>query len=235
VRILRYSALTATPWKNGGGITREVIRVPATGEPFRWRVSVAEIDSPGPFSDFAGYTRTLVLLRGNGVSLRLANGEERVLSEVGDLAQFDGACSAYCELKNGPCVDLNLIAAQALQGVNARVERLDQPLTRRAERGQSLLILPIDGAVTVTVPAGHGDDHGDEEGDGAGGGQGETHGDDWGDRAGVGDVLERWDLALLAHSSGAYTVSPHAQAAGAAAHGGSPAVLIFVATVPRVA
>jgi hypothetical protein len=37
--------------------------------PIRWRVSIAQLDALGPFSDFAGYARKLVLLRGRGVRL----------------------------------------------------------------------------------------------------------------------------------------------------------------------
>jgi hypothetical protein len=44
--------LPATPWKNGGGLTREVLWQPAGAslDDFDWRVSVAQIDSDGPFS-----------------------------------------------------------------------------------------------------------------------------------------------------------------------------------------
>src|SRR5271170_5764644 len=114
MRIIRQSDFTATPWKNGGGITHEAIRVPASGDPFRWRVSVAHIEASGPFSDFTGYNRKMVLLRGAGVALAFASGERRVLRNMGDLAEFDGALSTHCELLGGPCVDLNLMVSKSL-------------------------------------------------------------------------------------------------------------------------
>ena len=43
IKIIRRSSFTALPWKNGGGITHEAIRVPPTGDAFLWRVSVAQI------------------------------------------------------------------------------------------------------------------------------------------------------------------------------------------------
>jgi environmental stress-induced protein Ves len=178
MRIIRQSDFTATPWKNGGGITHEAIRTPASGDPFRWRVSVARIERGGPFSDFAEYNRTMVLLRGAGVTLKFESGDESTLSHVGDAVQFDGGLAPQCELKNGPCVDLNLIAAKSLQEVHASVRRLDEPLSLPAARGRTMLIFPIDAAVVLR--AGTGSDA----------------------------TLEPWDLALISHSDNIASVAP---------------------------
>ena len=62
LQVIRRASFTATPWKNGGGITHEALRVPASEYPFRFRVSVAHIDASGPFSEFAEYQRKMVLL-----------------------------------------------------------------------------------------------------------------------------------------------------------------------------
>jgi environmental stress-induced protein Ves len=112
-------------------------------------VSVARIDVSGPFSDFAAYHRTMVLLRGNGAALKFANGEERRLHNVGDVAEFDGALATHCELENGPCVDLNLMVAKSLQGVRAGVRRLHEPLPVSAARGRATLIFPIDAPLVL--------------------------------------------------------------------------------------
>lgn len=172
VRIIRQSEFSATPWKNGGGITREAIRVPANGDPFRWRVSVAHIEKSGPFSDFAAYNRTMVLLQGSGAALKFANGDERLLRAAGDMVEFDGAVPTQCELLDGPCVDLNLMVAKTQHGVHARVERLRQPAPLLATRGWSTLIFPIDAAVLVQAGAGDG------------------------------TALEPWDLAVISHAAG---------------------------------
>jgi len=44
--------LPAMTWKNGGGVTREIICQPlgAGMDDFDWRVSIAHIASDGPFS-----------------------------------------------------------------------------------------------------------------------------------------------------------------------------------------
>ncbi len=148
MQIIRRSDFKTTPWKNGGGITHEAIRVPAGGDSFRWRLSVARIDRSGPFSDFAGYNRTMVLLQGNGAELQFARGAPRLLRQVGDLAQFDGALATHCELKNGPCVDLNLMAANALPDVCASVMRLHGPHALAAADGATV-IFPIDAPVAL--------------------------------------------------------------------------------------
>ena len=57
--ILRASSYRTVAWKNGGGMTREILREPAEPTPFDWRLSLATIDSSGPFSAFAGYQRTV--------------------------------------------------------------------------------------------------------------------------------------------------------------------------------
>jgi uncharacterized protein len=142
IKIIRRSEFTATPWKNGGGITHEAIRVPATGDEFLWRVSVAQIDSSGPFSDFAGYDRKMVLLRGRGIALEFGNGERRALHSVGDWVEFDGAMSTRCELLDGPCVDLNLMVSKSLRTA-ARVEHMSEPTLVAALHGETTLIFGI--------------------------------------------------------------------------------------------
>ena len=153
MQIIRQSSFRAVPWKNGGGVTHEAIRVPPDGDSFQWRVSVARIDASGPFSDFAGYRRTMVLLRGHGVRLVFANGDRRELEEIGDLAEFDGALSAQCDLSDGPCVDLNFMTAKALDGARSHVERLHKPLALASHRHQTTLVFPIDAPVEVQAGA----------------------------------------------------------------------------------
>jgi environmental stress-induced protein Ves len=154
MQILRQSGYTATPWKNGGGITHEAIRVPASGDPFRWRVSVARIDQSGPFSDLAAYNRIMVLLQGGGVALSFSSGRKRLLRNVGDVAQFDGALATMCELLGGPCVDLNLMVAKSMPGVHAEVRRLHQPRALPAAQGRATVIFPIDAAVVLHADGG---------------------------------------------------------------------------------
>src|SRR5260370_3384692 len=127
MQIIRRSSLVPVPWKNGGGITHEMIRAPGTGDPFLWRVSIARIDASGPFSNFTGYSRKMVLLRGAGLRLRFAAGPDRQLHDIGEMTEFDGAVATECELVDGPCTDLNLMVSASVTGVRAWVERFFQP------------------------------------------------------------------------------------------------------------
>jgi environmental stress-induced protein Ves len=154
MQILRKASFTATPWKNGGGITHEVIRVPAGDGVFRWRVSVAQIDVSGPFSDFTGYRRTMVLLRGRGVRLTFDGAPPTSLTDVGDLAEFDGALKTDCCLVDGPCTDLNLMVAKSVGRVGASVERLREPRVLPALRNGVSLVFGISGGLAVECAAG---------------------------------------------------------------------------------
>jgi environmental stress-induced protein Ves len=142
IKIIRRASFTATPWKNGGGITHEAIRVPPTGDVFLWRVSVAQIDSSGPFSDFSGYDRKMVLLQGRGIALEFGSGDKCALRNMGDWAEFDGAMSTRCELLDGPCVDFNLMVSKSLRTA-ARIERLSEPTRVAAIHGETTLIFGI--------------------------------------------------------------------------------------------
>jgi hypothetical protein len=177
MRIIRQSSFVSVPWKNGGGVTHEAIRVPPGGDSFQWRVSVAEIDASGPFSDFAAYHRFMVLLKGAGVILKFSsrattassNGPvpgTRQLRRIGDMATFDGALAAHCDLVDGPCVDLNLMVSKMLTDVQARVEVLRERRSWIPSSGESMLVFPVDAGVELEC-------------------------------GGAAELLEPWDLALL--------------------------------------
>ncbi len=113
MNVLRESSYIAVPWKNGGGITREILRDPAGTATFDWRLSLATIERAGAFSSFEGYERTLVLARGTGVELTFRGHGQRVLREVGELIVFDGGWETDCALLAGPSSDLNLIVSRS--------------------------------------------------------------------------------------------------------------------------
>ncbi len=152
--IVRKSSFKTTPWKNGGGKTHEALRVPAQGDPFRWRISVAEVGASGPFSDFSGYWRSMTLLRGAGFRLQFANGTETSLNEVGDLAQFDGALATHCELRAGGCSDLNLIVSNRITDLKVRVPVLQQPLTVHLQAAELLVVCAVEGSIGLQGPGG---------------------------------------------------------------------------------
>ncbi len=103
------SAAAPVPWKNGGGVTRELLRLPADGgDDWTLRISVADIGADGPFSPFPGITRWFAVLTGAGVRLTFP---ERTLDvRRGDPPlRFDGAVAPGCTLLDGPTRDLNVM------------------------------------------------------------------------------------------------------------------------------
>lgn len=125
LRIARADALMATPWKNGGGVTREIAVYPvgASLDTFAWRVSVADVERAGPFSRFPGIDRTLVLLAGAGMHLTEARGATHALLEPLSVARFDGEAAIDAQLVDGPTRDFNLMVRRDRASATLQVWR----------------------------------------------------------------------------------------------------------------
>ena len=95
-------------WKNGGGSTTELARE-GSGERWLWRLSIAEVERSGPFSDFTGYERTILLLEGAGMELEVGGTVAVTLSERYRPFTFDGGAATTCTLLDGAVRDFNLI------------------------------------------------------------------------------------------------------------------------------
>lgn len=152
--ILRESSFRAVPWKNGGGVTREILRVPAEPTVFDWRLSLATIDSPGPFSAFEGYQRTLVLVRGAGVELDFGPHGRARLSLAGQMVVFDGAWPTSCTLLDGPGTDLNLIVAPERMESSSRSMQLEQAQLIQTAGWTDTLVCCLSGSIRLTNTAG---------------------------------------------------------------------------------
>lgn len=106
-------------WRNGQGWTREIATgrmSPATeagpagvSAGWDWRLSIAEIEQDGPFSEFAGCDRVLVLLSGNGMRLDFPDGVRVDLDPPHGRVAFAGELGARCALADGPTTDFNVI------------------------------------------------------------------------------------------------------------------------------
>ncbi|MDB6002085.1 MAG: hypothetical protein JWP52_3784 [Rhizobacter sp.] len=115
------ATLPITPWKNGGGSTREIVSWPEGAADFEWRFSIATIDSSGPFSSFPDIERTIVLLDGGGVQLRSDDGKiDHRLDRPLRPFRFDGALPLQATLLDGASTDFNVMTRRAL--VRAQVE-----------------------------------------------------------------------------------------------------------------
>jgi hypothetical protein len=111
--LVQTSRTAPMPWKNGGGVTRELLRLPADGgDEWTLRISVADITADGPFSPFPGVTRWFAVLDGAGVRLALP-GRTRDVRRGDAPLRFDGADAPGCTLLDGPTRDLNVMVRHA--------------------------------------------------------------------------------------------------------------------------
>jgi environmental stress-induced protein Ves len=113
----------AMPWKNGGGITREVAAHPPGSDldSFIWRVSMAEVAQAGPFSCFPGIDRVLTVIEG-ALDLTIAGQAPITLTPQSEPYAFaaDAPCSAALD---APVSDLNVMVRRGV--ATARVSRVD--------------------------------------------------------------------------------------------------------------
>lgn len=137
------AALPATPWKNGGGATREIVcQPPGAGmDSFDWRVSIATIASAGPFSVFPGVDRVIMLLEGDGVHLRGEGVDHRLDVPLAPFP-FAGDVALDCALLGGTSSDFNVMTRRGTLRADVRVLRVATDLAA-VERG---LLLALGGA-----------------------------------------------------------------------------------------
>lgn len=106
MQMFRQADLIETPWKNGGGVTRNIASQ-RDGDATLWRLSMADVSTGGPFSNFAGLTRVLTVIDGSGMILHGPDGDQKANYAVP--VRFDGKTTIVAELTQGPLRDFNLM------------------------------------------------------------------------------------------------------------------------------
>lgn len=144
-QLIRLADAAATPWRNGGGLTRELAAAPAGGD-WTWRISVAEVASAGPFSRFPGVQRWFAVLEGAGVRLRLPGAEHRLTAASAPLT-FDGEAPVECSLVEGATRDLNLMVRR--DRATARMERLAGARSFRADTQKVVAVYAAEGGARL--------------------------------------------------------------------------------------
>lgn len=120
---IAIDGVAAQPWRNGGGVTRELAAWPA-GADWAWRLSVADIERTGPFSAFAGVDRVFAVLGGAGVRLAW-DGREAVVTTGSPALAFDGGDPPAAEPLAGTTRDLNLMLRRDRAAGGLRRARAD--------------------------------------------------------------------------------------------------------------
>jgi hypothetical protein len=124
--VIDFSQHRSMPWKNGLGSTTEIAIDPPgadLGSRFRWRLSIATVQSSGPFSTFPGYERTIMLIDGHGMDLVVGHEAPRRLDRPFEPFVFSGDASAECRLLEGPIRDFNLMVDRSRLRSRIRVSR----------------------------------------------------------------------------------------------------------------
>lgn len=119
--VVNLADVPGAPWKNGGGVTRELAAWPQASADWVWRMSVAEVAQDGPFSTFDGIDRWFAVLGGAGVQLDLA-GKSYPLTPADAPFFFDGATPVDCRLLAGNTVDFNLMLRRS--SASAHMQRV---------------------------------------------------------------------------------------------------------------
>jgi len=162
MEIIRFADIHPEPWRNGGGVTRELASHPkvasAQDGAWDWRVSIADVSKAGDFSNFPGMERVITIIDGE-LLLLTVDGEEHPLEKYRPF-RFSGEAASSATLPTGDIRDLNVIArASAFKGYTSIVE-ISKKRAHPVFEGQLAVLL--EGKATVTSGADQ-----EEESDGA--------------------------------------------------------------------
>ena len=119
MRILAPEAFRAQPWKNGGGITHEIVRWPDSPDPaapYDIRISIAEDRVPAPFSRFPGYHRWSFLAGPAPIVLDI-DGVSHELTALGDHLEVSGDVPITCTLPGGPTRLFNILVRAGVDAI----------------------------------------------------------------------------------------------------------------------
>ncbi|GGU20394.1 HutD/Ves family protein [Streptomyces lavendofoliae] len=143
VRVLRAAGRAAAPWKNGGGVTRQIAAGPegAGTQDFDWRVSLADVHEDGPFSAFPGTERLLTVVDGAGMDLDA--GGRHLRAERYAPCPFPGDVPTGGRLLGGPVVNLNVMHRRGAVAATVTVVRGGPAVT--AAPDATVLVVALDG------------------------------------------------------------------------------------------
>jgi environmental stress-induced protein Ves len=147
MKIIQPTDFTTMPWKNGGGLTHEIIKRERQGK-LLWRLSMAEVTSDGPFSVFPGLSRILTVIAGERLSL--VGPHEMLQALPLQPVSFSGDLAIASQRRGGDVTDFNVIFDAAQVSANVRVMAQDTPITLRANEGDIHAVLVLAPALAGT-------------------------------------------------------------------------------------
>ena len=137
------------PWANGRGSTKEIAAYPS-GEAWVWRLSLADVNEDGPFSQLPDTDRSLVVAMGKGMRLSVEGSDTK---EVGtfESVSFAGDLPTSAELLDGPVRDLNLMLRRTQESRRPHLEVRGFAKGEAVELEDAVALVVLRGALTLTV------------------------------------------------------------------------------------
>jgi environmental stress-induced protein Ves len=123
--------LPVSRWKNGAGLTREIVRIPLDTEleTFDWRVSIAELSTSSAFSRFDGVDRIITLLDGDGIRMQSADSAvDHHLSTPLNPFAFRGEHTIDATLIGSPSRDFNVMTRRGTTRAELSIVRAQTTL-----------------------------------------------------------------------------------------------------------
>ena len=155
VRHLRARDYRNVPWRNGRGMTTELALWPdgASFEraDFDWRISTARIEESGPFSEFSGFDRILVVTEGAGVLLDHGAHAPRARLRRLEPYRFGGDWPTRCELVRGAVLDFNVLARRGKVNAETMAVQIGSRKLREPVGANQAFLHVQGGALTARV------------------------------------------------------------------------------------
>jgi len=156
IELIRARDYREQPWKNGGGLTREIAVAFSDDDAKEvlWRVSLATIDRDGPFSEYRGYDRTIVAIDSDPIELDVDG--NRVMLERCRPHEFRGEARVACRLTGAATRDLNAMTLRT--AFLHDVEIVTSPARFVLDDEEIVFVHAIEGAASVgEMPCAAGD------------------------------------------------------------------------------
>jgi environmental stress-induced protein Ves len=160
MQIIRFADLKPQPWRNGGGVTRELAShrggasaggassgaASADDGAWDWRVSIADVTRAGEYSDFPGMERVLTVVEGE-LLLLAVDGTEHPLEKYRPF-RFPGGAASSSALPTGDVRNLNVIAREGAFKAYTSIVELSKKRAHPVFEGQLGILLQGQAAVS---------------------------------------------------------------------------------------
>ncbi len=145
LRLLNATDFRRLPWQNGRGTTLELLRNDDAAGALLWRLSVADVVEPGPFSPLPGINRVITLIDGDGFDLDFGGARPPVSLRSFEPLAFSGDWPTAAVAVHGPSRDFNVMTARGQVAADVEVAR------KSLAAGALAYVFAARGGVTATA------------------------------------------------------------------------------------